>query len=420
MSTLFDLSALLVMPIWLMMIVVPRWCWTERVVASPLVSVLPALLYAALVLPRLGDVFPAVLSPTLATIAPLLGSPAGATIAWAHFLAFDLFVGRWIFLDARERSVSAWVLAPLLFLPLMLGPLGFLLYLGVRAVTGPRAGASGPTQPPAWRRAAQRGRDTIAQFARRQPILFWVGAAHLALYGVFLALVPFDARTVLGISPWIKPSKFAISIAVYLFTIAWFIDHLALSRRAHRVVSWSLASAMLLEMALIAFQAARGTTSHFNQTSPFNAAVFGIMGAAITYSAAIALYILVKYFRTPPALPRAYIWGIRLGLLIFLLANLEGFVMAFRLAHSVGVPDGGAGLPYTNWSTAGGDLRVAHFIGLHALQAVPLAGWALARLGAAGRVARPEMWLRVFAALYGLAALLLFAQALAGRPLLQL
>ena len=418
MSTLFDLSGLLVLPIWLMMIVLPRWRWTGRLVASPLVSALPALLYAVLVLPRLGEVFPAVLNPSLVTIAALLGSPAGATIAWAHFLAFDLFVGRWIFLDGRERSVSAWVLAPILFLTLLLGPFGFLLYLGVRAVTG-RSGDAGQ-QAPAWRRAAGRGRDVVSLLARRQPVLFWVGAAHLALYGVLLLLIPFDARTVLGVSPWIKPSKFAISIAIYLFTIAWFIDHLALGAWAHRVVSWSLALSMLLEMVLITFQAARGTTSHFNRSSPFDAAVFGIMGAAITYSVGIALYILIKYVRTPPALPRAYVWGIRLGLLIFLLANLEGFVMVSRLAHSVGVPDGGAGLPYTNWSTAGGDLRVAHFMGLHAIQAVPIAGWALARLGATGRIGRPETWIRVFAALYGLATLLLFAQALAGRPLLRL
>jgi hypothetical protein len=62
----------------------------------------------------------------------LLGSAAGATIAWIHFIAFDLFVGRRIYVDSQERRISAWVTAPALFLTLMLGPAGFLFYLVIR------------------------------------------------------------------------------------------------------------------------------------------------------------------------------------------------------------------------------------------------------------------------------------------------
>lgn len=135
MEAIFSLSGLLVMPFWALMIFLPHWRWTLRLVRSPLVVLPPALLYAALALPRLTEVFPAVSSPTLAGIAALLGTPAGATIAWAHFLAFDLFVGRWIYLDGRERGISALLMAPMLFLTLMLGPLGFLLYVVLRGVT---------------------------------------------------------------------------------------------------------------------------------------------------------------------------------------------------------------------------------------------------------------------------------------------
>jgi len=135
MDTVFRTSTFLVLPFWALMILLPRWRWTERIVRSPLVSVAPAALYAALVWPRVGEIWPAVTHPTLSAIAALLGSPAGATIAWVHFLAFDLFVGRWIYLDSRDRQVSAWFMAPLLFLTLMLGPAGFLLYLAVRSVS---------------------------------------------------------------------------------------------------------------------------------------------------------------------------------------------------------------------------------------------------------------------------------------------
>ncbi|MBC8076091.1 MAG: DUF4281 domain-containing protein [Chloroflexales bacterium] len=132
-AQIFSLSGLTVMPFWALMILLPRWRVTRQIMQSPLVALLPALLYAALVLPRAGAIFATVSTPELASIAALLGSPEGATIAWAHFLAFDLFVGRWAYLDSRERNVSALLMAPVLFLILMLGPIGFLLYLGVRA-----------------------------------------------------------------------------------------------------------------------------------------------------------------------------------------------------------------------------------------------------------------------------------------------
>jgi hypothetical protein len=142
------LSNVLVLPFWAVMILLPRWRWTARIVQSPIGSVVPAALYAALVLPRLGEIWPAVSRPTLSGVATLLNSPAGATIAWVHFLAFDLFVGRWIYLDSQQRRISAWLMAPVLFLTLMLGPVGFLFYLIVRTLAAivSAASAKSPVQ----------------------------------------------------------------------------------------------------------------------------------------------------------------------------------------------------------------------------------------------------------------------------------
>jgi apolipoprotein N-acyltransferase len=136
METLFKLSSLIVLPFWALMIFLPRWRVTERLMSTPLVCAAPAALYAALVVPRFAEVWQAVASPELSGVAALLGSPVGATIAWLHFLAFDLFVGRWIYLDSRERGVNGWFMAPVLFLTLMLGPCGFLLYLMVCRTRG--------------------------------------------------------------------------------------------------------------------------------------------------------------------------------------------------------------------------------------------------------------------------------------------
>jgi hypothetical protein len=128
---LFKLSNLLVFPFWVLILLLPRWRRTERIMRSPWVAAGPAVLYALLMLPRLAEHAPTLLRPELDGIADLLGSHEGATL-----LAFDLFVGRWIYLDGRRRRVSAWFMTPVLFLTLLLGPLGFLLYLGLRPLLG--------------------------------------------------------------------------------------------------------------------------------------------------------------------------------------------------------------------------------------------------------------------------------------------
>ena len=145
MEEVFRLSNLFVLPFWVLMLFVPRWRWTGRVMSSPWVAAGPAVLYALLVIPRLPEHAPVLLRPELGEIAGLLGTHAGATIGWAHFLAFDLLVGRWIYLDARRLGVSAWLVAPALFLTLLFGPLGFLLYLCLRTASG-RANRPG-TEP---------------------------------------------------------------------------------------------------------------------------------------------------------------------------------------------------------------------------------------------------------------------------------
>jgi hypothetical protein len=139
MGTLFSLSSLLVMPFWLLMIFLPGWTWTKRVIASPWIAAFAAALYGALVLPSVLQILPAVMNPSLEGIQSLLGTPADATIAWVHFLAFDLFVGRWVYLDSRERGLSPFIVSPILFFVLMLGPLGFLVYLFVRLLGQARA-----------------------------------------------------------------------------------------------------------------------------------------------------------------------------------------------------------------------------------------------------------------------------------------
>ncbi|NUM47538.1 MAG: DUF4281 domain-containing protein [Anaerolineales bacterium] len=132
MEIIYNLINLYVLPFWALMLFAPHWSWTKRILGSfwP-VAVLPVI-YAVLLISQLFAPTGMPLDVSLNGIAALLGTPTGAAIGWAHFLAFDLFVGRWAYLDSRERGLSAWVVSPILFFVFMAGPLGLGLYLFAR------------------------------------------------------------------------------------------------------------------------------------------------------------------------------------------------------------------------------------------------------------------------------------------------
>lgn len=134
METFFSLSNLFVIPFWLLMILLPGWRWTQRIMRSIWPVVVLATVYAVLLVTQIGAAAGSLLNPTLDGVASLLGSPAGAAVAWIHFLAFDLFVGRWAYLDSRERGLNAWLVSPTLLFVFLAGPLGLLLYLAVRGL----------------------------------------------------------------------------------------------------------------------------------------------------------------------------------------------------------------------------------------------------------------------------------------------
>lgn len=258
------------------------------------------------------------------------------------------------------------------------------------------------------------------EYRRRNPLVFWVSVGHLFLLALILPVAPFDERLVTGINPWIKPIKFIIANTVYMLTIGWLIRHLPSTEKAKTRAIRLVVMTTIAETVLITLQAARGTTSHHNLSSLTNAGILSIMGLMIVINTIVVAYVAIKFWRNTAAISASYLWGIRLGLLIFFLASLEGFVMVGFHSHSVGVPDGGPGLPLIHWNTRGGDLRIAHFIGLHALQVLPLVGYIFSLPSVAGRVRNPVNWVWAIGILYAGFSLLLFLQALAGVPLLSL
>lgn len=256
-----------------------------------------------------------------------------------------------------------------------------------------------------------------------------VGALAIATVGLAI-----DPRVITGAPAWLKPAKFAVSITVYSFTLLWLLTYVDGLRRTVRVVSWVTAIALGLEMALIGGAAALGTTSHFNVSTTAHTAVWAAMGNAIlaTWLANVVVGILLLRQRMVDA---ALAWSLRLGVMLSAVgmavaffmtaptpeqvsAAQQGGAMTVAGAHSVGVPDGGPGLPVVGWSTVGGDLRAAHFFGLHGMQVLPALGLLLARFGPARLRSRHRVALVWTSGLAYLAFVLLTTwQALRAQPI---
>ena len=232
-----------------------------------------------------------------------------------------------------------------------------------------------------------------------------------------------DGRTITGEPIWLKPFKFSVSLAVYALTWSWL---LSLQRRPSRLMWWggTLTAALLtVEMVVIVGQVVRGRASHFNAETAFDTALFTIMGFAITVVWVLGMVQGAMLLRE--RLPdRPLVWALRFGIVLgsvgiglaFLMTGPAPDQLAGRIgAHSVGVPDGGPGMPLTGWSTTGGDLRIPHFVGIHALQALPLLAFMLGRT----RLdvdARTRVVIVGGLAYAGLIALVTW-QALRGQPL---
>jgi hypothetical protein len=230
---------------------------------------------------------------------------------------------------------------------------------------------------------------------------------------VTAGLAVVDQRTLVGAPLWFKPLKFSISIALYSLALAWMLGQLR--ERTMRRTGWVIVAGMVLEMVIIVGQAARGLKSHFNDDGGLGSLLFAIMGATIAVVWLLTLAIAVRFLREPGR-DRAMTLAIRLGLLVSLVGMAVGFALSINGGHSVGVPDGGPGLFFVGWSTTGGDLRIAHFVGLHALQVLPLLVALLAQRSVADALRTRIVW-SVGLGYLGI-VLLLTWQAMRGQPLL--
>ena len=248
----------------------------------------------------------------------------------------------------------------------------------------------------------------LSKIRASNPLLFSGMVASVVGALVCVVLILFTNQQVLGINAWIKPLKFFLSIAIFIGTMGFFLSFLN-KPVAVKAYSIMVIVVFLFEQVVIVWQASRGQLSHFNVSTPLDGALFAAMGIAITVLGLWTAAMTVYFFTTPvPMGLTGFWWGIRLGLVCFVVFSFEGGLMAARLRHTVGAPDGGPGLPLLNWSKQYGDLRIAHFVGMHALQVLPLLGYFLLK---------KPVEIILAAVAYAALSAYLFARAMGAMPL---
>jgi hypothetical protein len=265
--------------------------------------------------------------------------------------------------------------------------------------------------------------DAIAEIHRvglaRQPMLWSFAVILLALTVPTLSALAIDSRQLYGIDVWSKILKFEVSLALYFGTIAWFWDYLRADSRSGRVLkafAYAAVGAAVFEMTYMIVQAGRGVPSHFNESTPVEAILFALMGIGAIVLSALSLAMAVAMVRNGRRdLAPAFRLSLILGLgLTFVLGVGAGIAIAQNGSHWVAAAHTDAGgFPIFGWTRSGGDLRVAHFFGMHAMQILPVAGWLIARRQPGGTGL-------VWAAAVGLTGLRGFTlwQALSGLPFL--
>ncbi|NND62342.1 MAG: hypothetical protein HKN48_04020 [Flavobacteriaceae bacterium] len=206
----------------------------------------------------------------------------------------------------------------------------------------------------------------------KSPILFTIAMFHFIGALVCIGGLLIDERSLMGVNVWLKPLKFSISVGIYILTVGFLNTLYPFSNLKRNIINNIVSFTLLLEVGIICFQGARGVQSHYNESSLFDGILFGIMGLLIAINVLVMVFLAFETIRLKMKVPRPIQWAILMGWLVIIFGSWIGGQMISAMAHNVGIADGGAGLPFVNWSTEAGDLRVAHFFGLHAIQIIPL------------------------------------------------
>jgi hypothetical protein len=257
----------------------------------------------------------------------------------------------------------------------------------------------------------------IASIRHKNPILFWLGISHFVFFVGLLVYYPANEVMVLGINSVVKPMKFALSIWVYSWTMALILENFA-NKGVVKAYSYAAFITMSFEQIAITSQAVRGELSHFNTSNLYGITVFLLMGVFIlTITLCTAYLWVVFYMQKEHSISPEMVLAIRLALFCFVIFSLFGGYISSLQGHTVHSVDGGPGITFLNWSTQYGDLRVAHFFGIHSLQVIPLFTFLVLKFKQPGSSVK-LVW--AFTIAYFTFIILIMIQGLNGLPFIRL
>jgi hypothetical protein len=251
--------------------------------------------------------------------------------------------------------------------------------------------------------------EFIQQLKERNETLFYFCLICFVSALFFIVLTKFTSTQVYNVNAFYKPFKFAFSTFLFSWAMAWYCYYLP--DFDVQSFNWTIIILLGLEIIYISFQASRGQLSHYNLSTATTTALYSMMGLAASLVTLYTAYVGLLFFTNSfPNLPDFYVWSIRLGIIIFVVFSFQGFFMRSRLNHSVGALNDNSNWFIVGWSKTVGDLRVAHFIGMHALQILPLLSFYVFK------TTKATIGISI---VYGLLAVASFLQALQGKPLIR-
>lgn len=263
-------------------------------------------------------------------------------------------------------------------------------------------------------------RGFYRELDRTDPLLSRLGWVLMAVVPVFAALALLVPATLHGVNPWIKPIKFSLSFSTFATTISLFLLTLKIPSWQLRLARRTIAVSVAFEILSLAAQAWRGVHAPGSHTllDGFLAQMTNSM-VMINTAIVTAMFALFCARRVHSSIVDSpMLAALRYSLVVFLAGNAIGGYMLARGSHTVGARDGGPGLPFVNWSVIGGDLRIAHFIAIHAIQIIPVFAYVLAQMAPVPAVKQRKLAVAALSILVATAVGMTFLQAALGRPLL--
>jgi hypothetical protein len=249
----------------------------------------------------------------------------------------------------------------------------------------------------------------IQELKYRNEALFYYGLLCVVASIVFIILTKFTSTQVYNVNAWYKPFKFAFSTFLFAWSMAWYCYYLPDFNT--KIFNWAVIILLGFEIVYIALQASKGQLSHYNLSTPTYSLLYSLMALAATLVTLYTAYVGLLFFKFDfPNLPNYYLWAIRFAIILFVIFSFEGFAMGSRLNHSVGAINNNSNWFIVGWSKTVGDLRVSHFIGMHALQILPIISFYILKN------TKLTIGLSI---IYGLLALATLIQALKGKPLIK-